>query len=208
MCTRSALPQILKEFAAKDPLEMAVRSGAVFQENELILNYCNHPLRITFPYGGMDWQRTGSDDEPPWSITHEERVVILKYLATAVGLPARGQWVSFHELKGGPLHWKPFNREALEPLAHGYHHRRELFLDLGKKHGGTHFGQGDAGLIIPVLPQIKLAFVLWKGGEEFAPRSTILFDTVAEAYFPTAVLYILAIQAVIRIWFPGDTRFD
>ncbi len=208
MCTRSALPQILQEFATKDPSEMAVRSGAVFQGNELLLNYCNYPLRITFPGGEMDWQQKASDAETPWSITHDERVLLLKYLATASGLPARGQWVSFHELQGGPLHWNPFNREALEPLARGYHHRRDLFLELGIKHGGTIFEQGDAGLVIPVLPRIKLAFVLWVGGEEFAPRSTILFDTVAEAYFPTAVLYVLAIQAVIRIWFPGDTRFD
>jgi len=207
LCTRSALPQILQVFAAKDPEEMAARSGAVFQEGEFILKYCNFPLRISYPGGEVDWCQTEHDTKL-LAITHEERVVILKYLSTAVGLPSRGQWVSFHELKGGPLHWKPFSREALEPLANSYHHRRELFLDLGLKHGGIPFEQGDAGLVIPVLPRLDLAFVLWKGGEEFAPRSTILFDTVAEAYFPTAVLYILGIQTVIRVWFPGDTRFD
>ncbi len=207
MCTRNALSQVSQEFAAKDPLEMAVRSGAIFQENKLILNYCNLSLCITYPEGEMDWQKTECNVEP-WNITHEEKVVILKYLTAASGLPARGKWLSFHELRGGQMHWKPFQREALEPLARGYHCRQELFLNLGVKHGGTSFNQGDARIVIPVLPRLTLAFVLWKGGEEFAPRSTILFDTVAEAYLPTAVLYVLAIQAVIRIWFPGDTRFD
>ena len=67
--------------------------------------------------------------------------------------------------------------------------------------------QGDAGVVIPVFPRIPLAFILWEGGEEFAPRSIVLYDSVAEAYLDTAGLYVLGIQAVIRVWFPGDTRF-
>ena len=126
MCTRNALSQVLQEYAAKDPLEIAARSGAIFRENELILNYCNLSLCITYPEGEMAWQKTESDAEP-WGITHEEKVVILKYLAAASGLPARGQWLSFHELKGGQMHWKPFQREALEPLARGYHRRGNYF---------------------------------------------------------------------------------
>ena len=207
MCTRNALSKVLQKFASRDPQEMAARSGAVFKENKFILKYCNLPLGITYPEGEACWLDT-EWNAVPGGPTHEEKVVILQYLATASGLPARGQWLSFHELRGGQMHWKPFQREALEPLARCYHHRMETFLDLGYKHGGTRLDQGDASVLIPVLPRIEFAFILWEGGEEFAPRATILFDTVMEAYFPTAVSYVLAIQAVIRIWFPGDTRFD
>ena len=202
MCTRNALSKVLQRFAARDPREIADCSGAEFKDNIFIFKYCNIPLSITYPGGETCWL------EKEGGPTHEEKVVILQYLAIARGLPARGQWLSFHELRGGQMHWKPFQREALEPLARGYHHRLDTFLDLGYKHGGTYFKQGDAGVLIPVLPRIKLAFILWEGGDEFAPRATILFDTVMEAYFPTAVSYILAIQAVIRVWFPGDTRFE
>jgi hypothetical protein len=207
LCTRNALSKVLQRFAAQNPEEMAARSGATFKDDTLILKYCNIPLGITYPGGEAHWLDAEGKARPGGPV-HEEKVVILQYLATASGLPARGRWLSFHELRGGQMHWKPFQREALEPLARGYHYRQDTFLELGYQHGGTRLDQGDASVLVPVLPRIELAFILWEGGEEFVPRSTILFDTVVEAYFPTAVSYILAIQAVIRIWFPGDTRFD
>jgi len=207
LCTRNALSKVLQRFAAKDPAEMAALSGAVFKDDMLLLKYCNIPLGITYPTGEARFFDAEGNILPGGPV-HEERVVILQYLATASGLPARGRWLSFHELRGGQMHWKPFQREALEPLAQRYHCQKETFLERGYQHGGKRLDQGDASVLVPVLPRIELAFILWDGGEEFAPRATILFDTVVEAYFPTAVSYILAIQAVIRIWFPGDTRFD
>lgn len=206
MCTRNALPAVKQEFAARDPQDMAVRSGAEFVENAIILPYCSLPVAITYPAGEVNFQETGKNFKMP-ALSVDEKAVILKYLISASGLPPRGQWLSFLDLRGGPLHWKPFQKEALNPLAQHYYKRQETFLALGKQHGGTLYNKGDAGVTVPVFPRLPLTFILWAGTEEFAPRATVLFDTVSESSLTTAGLFVLGIQAVIRIWFPGDTRF-
>ncbi len=202
MCTRNALSVVKEKFSALDPCKMAELSGAVFSNNRLHLDYCNLPVTVDYPQGTVGMV----DDHPP--LNNDERVLLLQYLSTACGLPPRGEWLSFLDLRGGPLHWLPFQREALNPLARYYHDRPELFLARGKKHGGERVQLGDAALVIPVLPRLPLTFMLWQGDDEFAPRGMILFDSVAESYLTTAALYVLAIKALIRIWFPGDTRFD
>ena len=211
MCSRNALPVVLRDFASRDPREMADLSGALFQDNEIILQYCNLLLAVTYPRGEISFLERGKNSTKGEGFQEElstdEKVVILQYLARASGLPLRGQWLSFLDLRGGPLHWKPFQKEALEPLAKKYYNKKDQFLKLACEHGGSLLEQGDAGVVIPVFPRIPLAFILWEGGEEFAPRSIVLYDSVAEAYLDTAGLYVLGIQAVIRVWFPGDTRF-
>lgn len=212
MCSRNALPVVLKNFASRDPQEMADLSGAVFKENTFYLQYCNLPLEITYPQGEINFLKKGKNSKKGEAFREElstdEKVVIIQYLTQASGLPVRGQWLSFLDLRGGQLHWKPFQKEALEPLARNYYNKKALFLKLAFEHGGELLKQGDAGAVIPVFPRIPLAFILWEGGEEFAPRSMILFDSVAETYLSTAGLYVLGIQSVLRIWSPDDTRFE
>lgn len=211
MCSRNALPFVLKDFVSRDPREMADLSGAVFQDNTIYLRYCNLPLAITYPRGEINFLERGKNSETEGvslqELSSDEKVVILQYLIRASGLPVRGQWLSFLDFRGGQLHWKPFQKEALEPLAKKFYNKKDVFLEMAFEHGGSLSDQGDAGVVIPVFPRIPLAFLLWEGGEEFVPRSTILYDSVAETYLTTAGLYVLGIQALIRIWFPGDTRF-
>jgi hypothetical protein len=211
LCSRNALPVVLKDFASRDPQEMADLSGALYRDNTIILQYCNLPLAVNYPRGEINFLERGknstTEENLQEKLSTEEKVVILQYLTRASGLPVRGQWLSFLDLRGGPLHWKPFQKEALEPLAKKYYSKKDQFLKLAFEHGGSPLEQGDAGVVIPVFPRIPLAFILWEGDEEFAPRSTILYDSVAETYLDTAGLYVLGIQAVIRVWFPGDTRF-
>lgn len=202
MCMSNALAKTTADFAARDPLSMAGLSGARFSQGRFYLQYCGLPVIVDYPGGEM---RFDSEQSP---MRHNEKVLLLQYLINACGLPPRGRWLSFLDLQGGPLHWAPFQREALWPLARRYHDQLDLFLAAGMKHGGEKVKMGDAALIIPVLPRLSLTFILWQGDNEFAPRSMILYDAVAETYLPTATLYVLGIEAVIRIWFPGDSRFE
>ncbi len=205
MCTRNAFEQVVQNYASSEPAIMAERSGARFESDRFILNYCNLEVQATFPRGEVSLLQP--EHSRAGEITHNEKILILQYLTRASGLPARGHWLSFLELRGGQLHWLPFQKEALEPLAKAYQGRKDVFLEQGHLHGGTSFNQGDAGLIVHVLPRLPLVFALWEGDEEFPPRAVILFDSVAETYLSTATLYVLGIESLIRIWFPGDTRF-
>jgi len=84
---------------------MAELSGASFVKDSFLLQYCSLPVAITYPGGEINFLETGKNFkmlEP----THDEKVVILQYLTSASGLPVRGQWLSFLDLRGGQLHWK------------------------------------------------------------------------------------------------------
>lgn len=205
MCTRNAYRKVVEDFAAGDPFLMAESSGALFKDNAFYLDYCHAGIKVSYPEGKVEWIEGGKNELDV--LSHDEKIVILQYLRGASGLPSRGKWLSFLELRGGQLHWLTFQKEALEPLARAYGRHKEEFMARGKKFGGVFFGQGDAGITIPVFPKIPLTFILWEGGGEFPPRSVILFDSISETYLSTATLYVMAIQVLIRIWFPGDTRF-
>lgn len=207
MCTRNAFQQVVENFASQDPLLMAERSGARYEGEDFFLKYCGLPLKVTYPGGAVKILRGEEEQDEP-EITHEEKIVTLQYLTHASGLPLRGDQLSFLELRGGQLHWHPFQNEALKPLAKKYGSHPEEFLSRGKKYGGEPVDQGDAGITIPVFPRLPLTYIIWEGEEEFEPRSVILFDAVSETYLSTATLYVMAIEALVRIWFPGDTRFD
>lgn len=201
MCMSNALAKVTAEFAEHDPFSMAELSGARFSQGRFYFNYCSLPLTVDYPGGDACFESAGLP------LSYYEQVLLIQYLSCASGLPPHGRWLSFLDLRGGSLHWRPFQREALEPLARHYHNRLDLFLAAGMKHGGEMIKMGDAALLIPVLPRLSLVFIVWQGDNEFAPRSMILFDAAAGAYLPTDSLYVLGIQALIRIWFPGDNRF-
>lgn len=203
MCTRNAMSVVKEQFASRDPEQMAELSGAVYADGKLTFAYCSIPVAVSYPEGTTTV--LAADHAP---LSHDEQVLLLQYLNSACGLPPRGHWLSFLDLRGGPLHWLPFQREALNPLARRYHDRLHIFLAEGMKYGGEETSMGDRSITIPVFPRLSLNFIIWQGDEEFEPRSTILFDSVAESYLTTAALYVMAIKAMVRIWFPGDTRFD
>lgn len=208
MCTRNALPNVIEEFSAKDPRQMAELSGAQFDNNAIFLSYCNLPLQISYPDGNIKLSFEGDKGAAQLHLANDEKVIILHYLSRSCGLPLRGQWISFLELGSGQMHWSSFQREVLEPLSFKYGSSLGLFLSKGKEYGGKPFSGADAGLIIPVFPKVPVAFLLWKGGDEFPPRAQVLFDSVAGAYFTTATLFVLAKQALTRVWFTDSLRYN
>lgn len=208
MCTRNALPNVLEEFAAKDPSHMAELSGAKFENNVFSLSYCNLPLQISYPDGDIKLRFKEDKVATPVQLTNDEKVIILHYLSRSSGLPLRGQWISFLELGSGQMHWSSFQKEVLEPLSREYGSSLDLFFEKGQEYGGTPFSGGDAGLIIPVFPKVPVAYLLWRAGDEFPSRAQALFDSAAGAYFTTATLFVLAKQALTRVWFTDGSKHD
>lgn len=186
-----------REFSEKDPYLMTSLSGARCQDGKMItLSYLGRTCNVSYPQGEI--QLSGWSDPP-----HEELILILQYLAGASGLPLRERWLSFLELPGGPHHFVPFQQEAILPLAKAFGDKPAIFLETAASLGGRETDLGHAGVIIPVLPNLPLAFILWTGDEEFPATANILFDTSAETYLPTASLYMLGIAAVKRLLATG-----
>ena len=182
------------DFAGKDPKVMADQAGGYYEEDgqAVIIDYLGQHCRVSYPEGHVTVQ-----EWPP--LPHEELIIILQYLAGASGLPRRERWLSFLELPGGPHHFAPFQQEAIFPLANTLGNDSALFLAAAKNLGGVPVDLGHAGLIIPALPKLPLAFLLWMGDDEFPAKANILFDASAPTYLPTASLYMLGIAVSKRL---------
>ncbi|MFZ5436415.1 MAG: DUF3786 domain-containing protein [Bacillota bacterium] len=168
------------------PLElMADCTGARVESPGLLsLVYMGQPVLVTYPEGGV----RGVDGQ---SLSEEEQIVILRYLASLGGLPPKGKWLSFLELPGGPHHYAPFVKEAIEPLETEFCSWSE-FQEACVASGGTEI-DGVRGYSMAVLPHLRLGSVLWGPDETGAFSANILFDAVAPHYLPTDCLYVLGI---------------
>lgn len=194
---KQAYLDALEEFRKKDPVAMAELAGGRCVEGKVIeISYLGRPCRVSYPEGKI--QVSGWPELP-----HEEQILILQYLAWASGLPQRERWLSFLELPGGPHHFAPFQVEAIFPLAKAFGDKPDVFLAAAFSLGGMKAELGHAGVVLPVLPRLPLAFMIWTGDEEFPASANILFDASAETYLPTASLYMLGIAASQRLLAAG-----
>jgi len=183
----------LLEFSKKDPVLMAELAGGVCADGDIIeISYLGQICYVTHPGGKIRL--------PAWpELHHEEQILILQYLAKASGLPCRSSWLSFLDLPGGPHHFVPFQRAAINPLAKAFANQPDLFLPAAKTLGGVQIDLGHVGVVLPVFPRLPLAMLLWIGDDEFPTAADILFDAVAQTYLSTASLYVLGIEAAKRL---------
>jgi hypothetical protein len=64
---------------------------------------------------------------------------------------------------------------------------------------GAPLAMGDAGVAVPALPRVPIAFVLWGGDDEFAPSASIVFDASIEGYLDAEAATVLAELAAHRM---------
>lgn len=186
-----AYTESLKEFQVKDPMVTAINTGAKYNPmlREFTLKYCNTLYNITYPEGIISIK-----DNPSQNVGSNDRSLIMLYLAYASGLPPRGKWISFLELKGGPAHYTPFLNEAVNPLAKSFGSNPELFMEVGIKLGGEQIKMGDFGFQVAIFPKIVIAVILYVGDEEFPAKANIIYDIIAETSLPMAPLWVLGVE--------------
>ena len=216
-----ALEKARQEFALGDPFFMADCSGARYREETsgqgiFTLKYLNRDYQISYPDGEISYPggeisfvspegcarpipQTPSVDYSGQTILVSDSTLLLMYLKQASGLPIRGQWINFLQLPEGAHHHEPFMIDAIRPMLKEFEGKRDLFLRVAEKLGGWKVKMGDYGVIIPVLPKVELAFVIWEGDEEFPAKGNILFDSSITTYFDTAGAYVLGINVARRL---------
>ncbi|MGB9886119.1 MAG: DUF3786 domain-containing protein [Moorellales bacterium] len=186
----------VRAFAGRDPYSMAAASGAEYdaQSGRFVLRYYRWRYWVEFPGAAIVPAEAEAE-----VLGLSDQVIILRYLVSALGTPPGGRWVSFMELPGGPLHQAPFRVEAVEPLAQEFGRSPRRFLAAGLALGGTVGSMGDASIILPVLPRLSLAVVLWVADEEFPANANLLFEASAVDYLDTASLYVLGVNTSRRL---------
>ncbi len=183
--------------AAGEPLLMADCSGSVFDADKQLftIKYFNRSYYVAYPSGQVS---------PTKEVNGADKQILLYYLAKASGLPLRGNWLSFMQLPGGPHHYGPFKKEAINPLAKRFDNDLKTFIKAAKDLGAKPLGIGDAGFIIRALPKIPLGVAIWQGDDEFPATANIVYDASAPTYLTTDTLYLLGIQLSKKLLEFGD----
>jgi hypothetical protein len=125
--------------------------------------------------------------------------MVLVYLTEAKEIKPTHTWISEKDLKGGSTFFRGPHSLQVEELEDLYGKDPDAFLKAGKKLGGNEILYGDKGFALEVLPKVPLAYILWKGDEEFPPRIGILFDSTIESHLPLDMIWCLVAETSRRL---------
>ena len=144
--------------------------------------------------------RIGWDDQP----VEEEMssffsLMVLVYLTEAKDLKPAHTWVSEKDLKGGSTFFRGPHSLQVRELEERYSRNPDAFLAVGRSLGGTQILYGDKAFALEVFPKIPMAYILWRGDEEFAARVGVLFDATVEAHFPLDIIWCMVSETTRRL---------
>jgi hypothetical protein len=125
-------------------------------------------------------------------------LMVLAYLTEAKEIKPTHTWISEKDLKGGATFFRGPHRLQVEELENLFGRHSEVFLNAGRNLGGSEILY-DRGFSLEVFPKVPLAFILWKGDEEFPPRIGVLFDSTIESHFALDVIWCMVAETSRRL---------
>ena len=161
---------------------------AVYNEKYLVLPQLRKILR-------MEGNDQPVDEELPFFLS----LMILAYLLEAKEVKPSHTWVSGKDLKGGATFFRGPHGLDVRDLEERYGRNPEAFLRAGRELGGSEVLFGDKGFSLEVFPKVPMAYVLWKGDEEFPPRVNVLFDSTIQDHLPLDVIWCMVTETTRRL---------
>ena len=143
----------------------------------------------------MEWNDRTVEEELP-SYFH---LMVLVYLTDAKNISSLHTWVSEKDLPGGSTFFRGLHRLPVEGLEERYGRDPAGFLRAGKQLGGTEILYGDRGFAIEVFPRVPLAYILWKGDEEFPSGIKVLFDSTIPSHLPLDIIWCMVFETTRRL---------
>jgi hypothetical protein len=195
-----ALSLSRENLAAKDPQEMAAKSGCPFvtPTGSFTVVCLDHPFTVTYPDGVVKYR--GTDLEPYFVL----QIVLLNYLSRADGTPLSYEYIPYRDLEGGNAYFGAFQKTAIEPLSKTFGRNPEQLHAAAEPFGGIPHTHGSGtGVFLYLLPRVPLLFKLWPGDDEFPAQANILFDKVTNHYLHTED--VAAVDVVTRM-LTGELR--
>lgn len=126
-------------------------------------------------------------------------LMVLLYLLNAQEVEPARTWISEKELKGGTTFFRGPHGLRLEELEKAWGQNPEAFARAGKRLGGVDLLFGDQAFALTVLPRVPLAYVLWKGDEEFPPRVTVMLDSTIQRHFSLDGVWCIVMEVNQRL---------
>jgi len=180
-----------------DLRQQCLRAGATLREREgrqeVVVRFLGRSAVITLPEMAGRY-----DDDGGMSI--QERILLLHYLLRATQRPVKGPWIDFRQLPGGQAYYPTFLKRTTAILIRAFGQCPELLLEASRVLEGVPLeGFGDVGVLIPALPRVPLAIILWKAEGEFGPEAKVLFDVSVSEYLSTEDVVMLAQEVALRL---------
>jgi hypothetical protein len=195
-----ALQEAVAQMRAANLGLQADRAGARPGPEGLVLSFFGAPVRID-PEQGQVTARESGQALPLW-----EQILVLHYLLGAADGLAElaGDWVAFRELPEAAFYDTAFRQQVAEPLARRFGSGPNALQALKALQGrwGTTAGeQGDASLVFPAFPHVRICFQIWAADEDFPAEANVLFSRSAAACLTAedaAVLADVALRGVLK----------
>ncbi|OGP53370.1 MAG: hypothetical protein A2162_06705 [Deltaproteobacteria bacterium RBG_13_52_11b] len=133
------------------------------------------------------------------ALSHFFHLMVFVYLIEAKESKPSHTWISEKDLQGGGTFFRGPHRLDVSALENLYGRDPEAFLKAGRKLGGSEILYGDRGFALEVFPKVPVAYVLWKGDEEFPPRIGVLFDATIQDHFTLDVIWCMVSETTRRL---------
>ncbi len=175
-----ALGLVRQRLAEADIPQQCRRAGATHEAE-------GAGARITLPYFGQPHlirlpEATVTPGDGAGELPLRERVLVLRYLAQAGGMPLTGRLITYRDLPSGLVYFPTFSRRTTEPLARYFGRTPEELVAASRELGGQPGTLGDTSVVIHPFPRVPLTLVLWHGDDEFPPDVKIMFDASITDY--------------------------
>jgi len=126
-------------------------------------------------------------------------LMVLLYLLEAKEGEPSSTWISEKEIKGGTTFFRGPHALRVEDLKTALGNAPEAFGRAGKRLGGRELLFGDKAFALMVFPKIPLAYILWKGDEEFPPQITVMFDSTIQKHFALDGIWCIVAEVSQRL---------
>ena len=143
----------------------------------------------------MEWNDKTAEEEfhPFFSL------MVLVYLTEAKDSKPTHAWISEKDLLGGSTFFRGPHHLPVRALEDLYGKDPDAFLKASNRLGGREILYGDKGFALEVFPKVPLAYLLWKGDEEFPPRVSVLFDSTIQAHLPLDIIWCMVSETTRRL---------
>jgi len=169
--------------------EQCRQSGAryvVIDSQELaIVEYLNQSYQVTFPDIQISLVKGKAE------VPIKDKILILHYLTLAKGTPIANKSIAFQELPEGASYFPTFSKRSIEPITKHFGREPHRLIEAAERLDGHKVDYGDAAVTINGFSRVPVTLVLWRGDEEFPPRSNILFDASIPGYLSTYDITVL-----------------
>ncbi|HSO30347.1 MAG TPA: DUF3786 domain-containing protein [Candidatus Sulfomarinibacteraceae bacterium] len=188
-----ALDRLRARLADHSLDELVRRSGARRREDGRIgLRCVGRDYVIGYP-DGIVLDADGAPAEISLAI------MLLLYLLESTGRELEDEWISFEQLPGGAGYMGSFRGRVIGPVVRAFGSNPEALVVAGEALDGERLALGDAGVRLPALPRVPIAYILWAGDADFSPSASVVFDASVEGYLDAEAVTALAEVATRRL---------